>query len=87
MCAFLTSTGLITQKRLLVDSPADVQFGRRLQKLGLPELAVEFVDMYPRGPGMLFVLGLAYLDMGRTDEAQTAFAKAAPALCASLLSS
>lgn len=81
MSNFLNSTGLIIQKRLLVDSPADVLFGLRLRQIGLSELALEFVNMYPRGPGMLFVLGLAYLDLGRTDEAQAAFAKAAPALC------
>ena len=78
---FLSSVGLITAKRLVIDTPKDVEFGLRLANKGLSALALEFVEMYPQGAGMHYVLGLAYLDLARVDEAQKAFARAAPSLC------
>lgn len=81
---FLDRTGLIIHKRLVVDSPGDVRFAKGLQERGLPDLALEFAELYPKGTGMLYVMGKAYVDLGRWEEAVKAFERAAPALCAFL---
>ncbi|KAL8286711.1 hypothetical protein RQP46_004239 [Phenoliferia psychrophenolica] len=80
LSTFIAHTRLITQKRQVIDAAADVDFASTLQRVGLPQQALEFVEMYPTGAGMLFVKGLAYLDTGRGDDAVVAFKKAAPAL-------
>ena len=82
--AFVRRTALITQKRQVVDAPQDVEFALMLYQVGLPDLALEFAEMYPQGAGMRFVVGRALLETGRGEEAVEAFTKAAPALCASL---
>lgn len=81
MCAFIAATGIVSQKRIVVDSPADVDFALRLRQLRLPALATEFINFYPKGAGMLYVRGLASLDLGLVEEAQADFARAAPGLC------
>ncbi|KAM0793063.1 hypothetical protein ACM66B_000549 [Microbotryomycetes sp. NB124-2] len=78
--SFLSNLGLVSQKRLVVDTPADVTFALRLCQFGLSRLALEFVNMYPTGAGMLFVKGLAQVELGQLQDAQVSFAKAAPAL-------
>lgn len=82
--SFLAATHLITQKRLVIDAPADVSFAHRLYQLQLPDLALEFVEMYPQGAGMLYVKGLALLNLDRAIEAQEPLERAAAGLCMSL---
>lgn len=83
--SFLASTGLVSQKRLVIDSPAEVVFAHRLTELVLYSLALEFVEMYPQGAGMLYVNGLALLGLDRFEEAANSFMRAAPAFCESLV--
>jgi nuclear pore complex protein Nup160 len=80
-CVFLSSTGLISQKRSITASPEDVEFAMRLFDLRLPHLALDYVLMYPQETGMSHVKGLALLTLDRAEEAQIAFEKVAPALC------
>ncbi|KAK4054756.1 hypothetical protein OIV83_000680 [Microbotryomycetes sp. JL201] len=77
---FLLNLGLVSQKRLVIDAPADVTFALRLSQFGLPQLVLDFINMYPTGAGMLFVKGLAEVELGQLQSAQISFAKAAPAL-------
>jgi nuclear pore complex protein Nup160 len=83
MCSFLQLTGLITHKRIFVDTPAAVLFARRVQQMGLPALALEFVGMQGKGPGMSYVAGLAQLDLGSTVEAEASFLNEMSGACKS----
>ncbi|KAM0756678.1 hypothetical protein T439DRAFT_309129 [Meredithblackwellia eburnea MCA 4105] len=80
LISFLTKTGLLAQKRVVVDSVSDVKFAFQLFKSGLPGLVLQWEDMFPAGAGMKYVVGLASLDLERDTEAEKAFAKAASAL-------
>lgn len=85
LSSFLSLVGLLTPKPMLVDTPADSSFALRLHEVGLPELSLQFIDKYPTSAGMLYVRGLALLEVAATEGSQLAFTRAAAALSTSFL--
>jgi hypothetical protein len=79
--AFLERTGLVRQKRMVVDTPSDVEFAHKL--LPAPEVALGWISFFPNGAGMVYVKAMALLESERWEEATVAFDKAASGLCSS----
>lgn len=81
LSSFLESTGLLSERNTVTTTLADVVFVQQLVNMGLPELALAVIGMYPVNAGLKYLEGAARTALGQVEDAEDAFRKAACALC------
>jgi len=84
MGEMLRKTGALgPDAEVIATSAGHVHLAFQLVRLGLPGVAVGYAQLWPSIVGLEYVRALAFLAVGRFDDASDAFAKAAVGLCAS----